>query len=338
MPIRIHFPGLQPDVRPIELVRALLPGSENISTDGWDRRFIPLYAKARESFQIAEEAHADAFFSPYQYEAGPKADEIAQRARARGVPCVFMTWGDNMARIPPPAGAILLRHSLISDRRQPSELAFPAFAEDCLTDTGGNVVERHKSPKPSVGFRGYVSNAPMRLIYRIAGRREKVQGLALRSRLLHRLRRDPRIDCRFRAQQHFSGTIAGQRRRDAADAQEVWRRFVANLLDSDYSLCVRGAGNFSYRFYECLSAGRIPLFINTRCVLPFENQIPWREHCVWVEESEIPRIGEKLIEFHNSLSDAEFVQLQHANRQLWQEWLSPLGFYKKFFQSITGAP
>ena len=35
------------------------------------------------------------------------------------------------------------------------------------------------------------------------------------------------------------------------------------MLASPYILCVRGAGNYSARFYEALALGRIPVLVNT---------------------------------------------------------------------------
>ena len=74
-----------------------------------------------------------------------------------------------------------------------------------------------------------------------------------------------------------------------------WRRigkFDDNLRSATYALCIRGAGNFSARFYEALSFGRVPLFVDTRCVLPLEDDIDWRHHCVWVDRSDVGRIGD----------------------------------------------
>jgi hypothetical protein len=92
---------------------------------------------------------------------------------------------------------------------------------------------------------------------------------------------------------------------------------------------MRGAGNFSYRFYEVLAAGRIPLLLDTRCVLPFDDEIEWRQHCVWVEEDQHESAGEILKEFHSGVSPDQFRTLQMANRRLWETKLSPLGFLKR---------
>nr|MDQ3805076.1 glycosyltransferase family 47 protein [Acidobacteriota bacterium] len=106
--------------------------------------------------------------------------------------------------------------------------------------------------------------------------------------------------------------------------------FYENMFGSDYVLCARGMGNYSIRFYETLCSGRIPVFVNTDCVLPFEEWVDWRQYCVWVEEEELPHIAERVAEFHERLSPAEFQDLQMACRRLWEEWLSPYGFFKNF--------
>ncbi len=65
--------------------------------------------------------------------------------------------------------------------------------------------------------------------------------------------------------------------------------YVANTQASDYVLCTRGWGNFSFRLYETLCLGRIPVFVDTDCVLPAADEIDWRSLCVWVPGSELGR-------------------------------------------------
>jgi aminoglycoside phosphotransferase family enzyme len=44
----------------------------------------------------------------------------------------------------------------------------------------------------------------------------------------------------------------------------------------------------------------------------------------------IDRIAEKVAEFHQNLSEEDFVNLQHECRRFWKEWLSAEGFYTNF--------
>lgn len=115
-----------------------------------------------------------------------------------------------------------------------------------------------------------------------------------------------------------------------AESNEEFRnKFVENIIESDYTLCVRGLGNNSVRFFETLCCGRIPVFVNTDSTLPFDNLIDWKSLCVWVEEKDIDNIAAAVVEFHNNISEEEFLNLQEKLREIWEEYLTPIGFFKR---------
>jgi hypothetical protein len=337
--IRVHFPGLKsggldPSRSAVDLARALLVPGVPGDDSAWGRRFHSFYSQARDYFTAVPADEAQLFFYPYVYAPGEEADAAALEAKQRGVPCIFVSVGDDPAPPRMPAAGLLFRHSIFANERRPHEHAWPAVADDCLRPHGGRVVERHKGARPSVGFRGFVGSAAQRLAYRLVGRGRKADGLAFRANVLRRLSRNRKIETVFTRLNHFSLGAQGILSHDAALAEKTWSNYVSSLLATDYTLCLRGAGNFSYRFYETLAAGRIPVFVNTRCVLPFEEQIPWKQHCVWVEEADLDQIGDHIAEFHDRMSDADFVARQQANRQLWLDWLTLLGFYRKVFPLV----
>ena len=171
---------------------------------------------------------------------------------------------------------------------------------------------RPKRDVPSVGFCGFVGTPLRRLAYRLMRRQRKAAGLTLRARLLRGLRR-PGIDARFITRSGYWAGTMSRFKQDHAAQFPARAEFLRNVLDTDYTLCVRGAGNFSYRLYEVLSAGRIPLFVDTRCVLPFPDHIDWRQHCVWVGQDQISSIGQILINFHRGVSAERFEQMQRDN-------------------------
>jgi hypothetical protein len=119
--------------------------------------------------------------------------------------------------------------------------------------------------------------------------------------------------------------------------RRVREEYVRNMVESDYILCSRGAGNFSYRLYETLSCGRIPVFVDTDCVLPYDFVAPWREHLVWVDESELASLGDRVAAFHEALSDREFEDLQRSCRRLWDEYIAPEGFFTRFHEHLARA-
>src|SRR5262249_13911890 len=126
-------------------------------------------------------------------------------------------------------------------------------------------------------------------ITRSEGKRARYQAVGVVSRCAP-------IRKNLRLREHF---LNGGLLVPPAEQQAHWRRslveFRENVLDSHYVLCPRGGGNWSYRFYETLCLGRIPVFFNTDCALPYESLIKWRDYCVWVEGDEIERAPELIL-------------------------------------------
>lgn len=110
-----------------------------------------------------------------------------------------------------------------------------------------------------------------------------------------------------------------------SELERTTLEYYNNIRESDYVLCVRGGGNFSVRLYETLMMGRIPVFVNTDCLLPFPDQINWKQHTVWIEWKDRHQLQKKIMDFHTRLTDQEFVDLQKSNRRLWKETLSVSG-------------
>ncbi len=240
-------------------------------------------------------------------------------------------------------GSVIFRTSFYRSTRQPNEFAFPGWSEDFVhTYLGGQLVLRQKQIQPVIGYCGYTTMGPrssnnrqwLAKGYQWLANRGIVTlhhpGARLRSRSVYHLSHSRYVQTNFVIRNTFWNGAILHGQMDSQVAQQSRCEFVQNMVESDYILCTRGAGNFSYRLYETLSCGRIPVFIDTDCVLPYDHLINWRDYCVWVEESELGSIAEKVAAFHEALSSQEFLELQRACRALWEEWLSPTGFFANF--------
>ena len=263
-----------------------------------------------------------------------RAAAFVDRALAAAKPPVIFFWNDSSKAVG--LDATVFRTSLFRSKRLPREFAQPAWSEDFVERyLGGHVPIRSQSARPVVGFCGSAPREPRptttagRMRQKI-GRRRHVpeQEGYIRARALDVLERHPDVDTNVVARETFWGGMAYIE--DLEGRLRVRREYVQNIVDSDYVLCARGAGNFSYRLYETLCCGRIPVFIDTDCVLPLESVIDWKSHVVWVDESDVPRIGDLVAAFHASLSSAEFEDRQRACRRLWETHLSPHGFFAHF--------
>lgn len=147
----------------------------------------------------------------------------------------------------------------------------------------------------------------------------------LRDRVLGMLERTAQVDTLFVRRERYQAGAASDEER-----QRVRQQFLANVRDTDYTVCVRGTGNFSQRLYEVVALGRIPIFVDTDCILPFEHVIDWKTYCVWVDQREIEDLPERVAKFHAGLTPAGFAALQQACRALWEEYLSFSGFFTHF--------
>jgi len=150
-----------------------------------------------------------------------------------------------------------------------------------------------------------------------------------RWRLLQLLEQSQDFYTQFIYRNHYRGGAL-----TAEEQQETTLTYYDNLLQSDYVICVRGAGNFSIRFYETLMMGKIPIFVNTDCLLPLADEIDWKKHVVWVEWYERHLIASKVIAFHQQLTPEDFVILQQRNRKLWKEQLTVAHYLTKISHGL----
>ncbi|WP_405377281.1 exostosin family protein [Nonlabens sp. Asnod3-A02] len=98
------------------------------------------------------------------------------------------------------------------------------------------------------------------------------------------------------------------------------REFFENLNSSPYTFCLRGAGNFSVRFFESLALGRIPILIDTDVQLPLEGIINWDKHICRVSTEE--NLTDAITRFHTSHDRESFIELQNSNRRLYERYLN----------------
>ncbi|HJQ51912.1 MAG TPA: hypothetical protein VJ838_15465 [Gaiellaceae bacterium] len=269
-------------------------------------------------------------------------EEFAALCRAAGKEPVIFSGADPTD--PLPVDATTFRTSLIRSQRRSNEFAFPAWSEDFLACyLEGRLRLRPKRACPVVSFCGNtMAGAPTRTlgstVRRFLGRPQThvtrgLHGEHPRTLALLAVDQDRRLEANFILRETFWAGAVG----DTRSLLEARREYVANMVDSDYVLCVRGIGNFSYRLYETLSLGRIPVFVDTDCVLPLDFEIEWRNQCVWVDETDVERIGDRVLEFHESLDEAEFEARQRACRQLWETRISPEGFFASFHRHFEAA-
>ncbi|OHA57256.1 MAG: hypothetical protein A2114_02735 [Candidatus Vogelbacteria bacterium GWA1_51_14] len=156
------------------------------------------------------------------------------------------------------------------------------------------------------------------------------KGLYFRRRAIKALKQSNLVKTNFLIRRSFSGNL----KTASGDPAKLRREYIENIINSDFILAPKGDGNFSLRFYETLSTGRIPVLIDTDCALPLEGVINYDEVIVRVPYQKIGQVAELINNWYQQLSPAEWAEKQKSARRLFTERLR----YDQFFNLLLARP
>ena len=86
---------------------------------------------------------------------------------------------------------------------------------------------------------------------------------------------------------------------------ENQKQFIEIMSKSRFSLAPRGYGKTSFRLYEALKLGSIPVYIYDELLLPYTELLDWNKMAVLIHIRDIPTMYEKL----RNISDDEVVSM-----------------------------
>lgn len=232
---------------------------------------------------------------------------------------------------------LVFRHSILKSKQKEHEFSFPYFIEDfCQFYLDNQLVLRDKQDKPKIGFdgrafkknpyhqmKGFLLQGPDSYQHSF---KPSYLGQFIRMQALEQLQQSALIESNFNIRKKMVFSKA----KNPQSKLQIRLNYVQNIVESDYVLCCRGTTNFSRRHFESLCCGRIPVFIDTDCSLPYDFDVDWKKYCVWVDQQEVSNIAEIVADFHARLHPQEFKDLQYECRRFWKERLSPEGFFSHF--------
>lgn len=193
--------------------------------------------------------------------------------------------------------SIIFRTSLHKSKKPKNYFSVPAFCNDLKEECA--YYTREKNITPTIGFCGAITHN-------------------LREQVISKLKTSKNVISNFKIRNNFwGGNVWGE---------IVRKEYIENTLDSDFVICVRGAGNFSYRLYETLCLGRIPLVIDTDIDLPFESYINYDSLILKVPVKDLNKIDDYVLDFWSKISD--YQDLQKKIIGFWESHLSPIGFIR----------
>ena len=106
--------------------------------------------------------------------------------------------------------------------------------------------------------------------------------------------------------------------------------FINSSLESKFVLCPRGYGASSFRLYEAMQLGVVPVYISDRFWLPFTHELNWNEFCVLITEHHI----ENLYEILESIDDETYQKMQNKIKEVYSNYFTMEGMCSKILQML----
>ena len=98
--------------------------------------------------------------------------------------------------------------------------------------------------------------------------------------------------------------------------EEMRVRYYHNLARAKFILCPRGLGLSSFRLYEALAAGRVPVIVSDSWVPPAGPE--WGSFSIRLPERELGKVVDVLLE-----RECEYDALAWAARRTHERWFAP---------------
>lgn len=222
----------------------------------------------------------------------------------------------------------------------------PAFITDPYQLLQTNFKPLSKGSLPTVGFVGnangslikwckefliYLYHNSKRIFIQISEDYQPFYPSSVkRCHFLQSMQKNSKIETNFIFRKHYRAGAKTE-----AKKKRTTLEFFENMAENPYVFCLRGAGNFSIRFFETLAMGRIPFIIDTDIRLPLQDSISWKKHSVIASEK---NFMETLINFHTNISGEDFEKLQINNRNLWLNYLNRESYFSEIHTIFKDLP
>ena len=109
-----------------------------------------------------------------------------------------------------------------------------------------------------------------------------------------------------------------------------FKKFLDITCSSKFGLAPRGYGKSSFRMYEILQLGTVPVYISDVHYLPWTDELDWNDFCVPVNEDEIEDIDTIL----KLIDDVEYNQLLENGKKVYEEYFTLEGMFKNIIKRI----
>lgn len=122
---------------------------------------------------------------------------------------------------------------------------------------------------------------------------------------------------------------------DADNARKLEEQFLDAMRRSWTTLCPRGLGSSSIRFFETMCLGRIPVHVSDSYRPPFDDEINYSEFCLFIPEAEANQAGLILRAWLAKRDRGQREIMCRKAREVWERYFKPedeIDLYMKYLR------
>jgi hypothetical protein len=111
------------------------------------------------------------------------------------------------------------------------------------------------------------------------------------------------------------------------EIEQQKQRYAEVMARSKFVLCPRGAGPSSFRIFETMAAGRVPVILSDQWVPPAGPD--WENCAVFTPEKQVEELGMVL-----ETQEERFPRMAAAARREWEEWFAPEALFHRMTEAL----
>ena len=115
---------------------------------------------------------------------------------------------------------------------------------------------------------------------------------------------------------------------DVSDSQ--FDEFLSVTSRSKFTLCPRGYGNTSFRLYECMQLGSVPVYISDDFHLPWTDELDWNSFCVLIHLDDIDYVDEIL----KDISDDRYDTMKDNIEKIYNQYFTLDSLYRNIVRRL----
>jgi hypothetical protein len=107
--------------------------------------------------------------------------------------------------------------------------------------------------------------------------------------------------------------------------------FLQTAMNSKFCLCPRGYGLNSFRLYESMQLGCIPVIITDDFYLPWQDELDWEEFSVLISTDQVSEIEKILLTY----TDDKISQMRKAIKNNYTKYFTLDGLYDNILKRVA---